>query len=470
MISTRKNVVAGSIILSLVPAWSMRNQLASESTSEQQVVQTIKEFLQQRDLGSQGLLNEIFESWTPGLGPNYVENLKIVVDKIESHLEPKVKDGQKATQVKLDAFFKGLEGASAAMTSAKTTADADDKGWFQCVATEQDKRQAAEREAQSLTKSRSGENEACQLQQDNAGFVWGAAGKFENSFTCNHTAGKCDAAFQKFQESVRQRESHLSSALTKAQANYNSLAAACASKKKQRVEAQSAATSAESAWATQRAHCVKLASTRQSSLCAFGSSAQAKCQAESEFNAFVAKTKQAKGDAHSEVDRSSEWSALQAAKCMVAKSIQKGLGNAITSADMDECASKANFAQDVGSLNTRMAAFDTLSGANKCSLGKVTFSNGQKWNVPEEAKPQSSAYVRAAFSPEFNPADGNFDFCPVTCKCTTPLAGKAEWNEYTCNDGTRAHCASNQTCFATSFIKGDWSNACSETAPTQNGQ
>ena len=48
------------------------------------------------------------------------------------------------------------------------------KSGFECAADEHTKRQAAEAAEQSLTSSRSNENEACQLQQDNKGFTYAA--------------------------------------------------------------------------------------------------------------------------------------------------------------------------------------------------------------------------------------------------------------------------------------------------------
>jgi len=423
MVGTCKNVVAGGLVLSLARVMSVRQRITSDSGSAAHVVETIGELLQQREMGSQELLNQISQyagaAVTPGAGEKYMASLKAVVGNIESKLETQVKEGQKATQVKLNVLFKGLEDANAAVNTAKTSADSDDKAWFKCAADEQKQRQAAEGAEKSLTSSRSNEKEACQLQQDNKGFALdAAAGKYKNqmNFACDLSAGNCDAALKTFEETVLKRiESDVSAALTKDQSNYNSLKAACDTKKQEQVAAQSALGSTGSAWSTKRAECVKLASARQSSLCAFGSSAQAKCTAESEYSGFVATTKKAKGDAHSEVDRTSEWLASQTTKCMVALSMEKGLHTSITSADVEACSSKVNFAQDVGSLKTRHAEFEKLAGSNTCAAGKISFYNGQMWNVPdmesEEGKPKSSAYTRAPFTPELNPAAGNFEFC-----------------------------------------------------------
>ena len=60
-------------------------------------------------------------------------------------------------------------------------------------------------------------------------------------------------------------------------------------------------------------------------MCAFGTKAKAECSSEAEYTKLVAVTKQARGDANSEAARETEWMASQTSKCVIPKSMQKGL-------------------------------------------------------------------------------------------------------------------------------------------------
>jgi len=406
-------VLVGSIALSIAQVGAVRQRTLSESASAVHVLESIGNLLQQRSLGGEEMLNRIAQGVTPGATASYASSLDAVVKHIEG-LEQSLKSAQATTQTKLDALFKGLGDANAAVNEAKTAADASDKSYFECAAAEQAKRQAAEAAEKSMSSSRSNEKEACQLQQDNKGFAFDtAAGKYKMSLECDFSVGNCDAQLQTLQETMlKKMEQDATAALAKNQANYNSLKATCDMKKKDRVAAQSSLSDAGTAWSNKRASCKKLSTQRQSSFCAFGSSAQSKCAAEKEYTQFVAATQQGKGGIHSEADRVAEWSASQTTKCMVSKAIAKGLDAAIASADVDACASQVNFESGVGKLNTRQGELrKKLAGSNRCAAGVISFFNGQMWNVPAGDKPQSSAYTRTAFTPELNPAAGNFDFC-----------------------------------------------------------
>merc|ERR1719319_1091134 len=105
---------------------------------------------------------------------------------------------------------------------------------------------------------------------------------------------------------------------------------------------------------------------------------------------------------------------------MIAKAMQKGLGETVAGADLDACAAQVNFAQDVGKLNTHQPEFAKLSRTNACTNGVISFFNGQTWNIPAGAKPPSKSYTRTKFTPQFDPSTGNFDFC------SAPLAPALE--------------------------------------------
>merc|ERR1712129_364391 len=130
-----------------------------------------------------------------------------------------------------------------------------------------------------------------------------------------------------------------------------------------------------------------------------------------EYATLAAATMQAKGDADSEVDRENEWIASRTTKCMISKSMEKGLNTAVAGADLDACSSQVSFAKDVGKLNLRQAELDKLAKTNACADGLITFFNGQTWIVPPGAKPASKSYTRTKFTPQLDPTAANFDFC-----------------------------------------------------------
>jgi len=373
--------------------------------------------MQDRNMGTQEMVHQLYEyanaAVTPGVGGSFSNSLKAVVQDLETKIEKKITDGQAATQGKLNTLFQGLETANVAANTAKKSAVNNDKSWFTCAADEQAKRQVAEHAEKSLTDAQSVESTVCQNHQDNTGFKYDGAGKFTMDFACDHSvAGSCEAALKTWEETALQTmladaEAHMA----KEQKSHDTLKASCDAKTQARVEAKTTLDSAESEWGSKRAACQKLASQRQASMCALGTKAQAKCSAEAKYAKLVAATKQAKGDADSEVDRESEWLASGASKCMIANAIQKGLNGAVAGADLDACAAQVNFGQDVGKLNTKQAEFDTLSKANACADGPITFFNGETWNVPAGAKPSSKSYTKAKFTPQLDPTSGNFNFC-----------------------------------------------------------
>ena len=82
-------------------------------------------------------------------------------------------------------------------------------------------------------------------------------------------------------------------------------------------------------------------------------------------------------------------------------------------------------------------------------------------------------YARASLpppvpTPTASPTDAPSPLAPGTCACDNPSSSGATLgnNRYTCADGTRAYCASNEECYATkAFQKGDWASGCRVAEP-----
>jgi len=48
----------------------------------------------------------------------------------------------------------------------------------------------------------------------------------------------------------------------------------------------------------------------------------------------------------------------------------------------------------------------------------------------------------------------------INCHCETPNEGTINKNKYLCDDGFEGHCAADQMCYSTNFVKGEWSTGC----------
>jgi len=355
------------------------------------------------------------DAFTPGVQETLADRLRELIQNIDGKVQQKIKASQAATQTKVDNAVSAIQDADGAVTAGKQTADAADEKFFKCVAAEQAKRKEAEDAEKSLTASRSNENEACQLQQDNKDFAYAA--EKDLGFKCDLSVhGHCEGELGAYKKTLEAIEAEALAALAAEQKKYKALKAACDDQKQLRVKAQSALTSSESAWATQRKTCQGLAASRTTALCAFGSKMQSKCAAEASYQALVAASQKAKGDDDSEPDRAEEWKHAATAKCMLAKAVEKGTDVPVNSADLQACAAEASFGTQVGNLDRKEDVVRKLASSNMCSNRNITFFNGQAWTVPLGAKPKSSEYIRSSFTPVFHLVDdlstsGNFDFC-----------------------------------------------------------
>ena len=152
----RCGLFVGSLALSLGEVVSVRQKV--ETSSAVHAVQAISALLQERSMGNDALLHQISDyasaAVTPGTSGSFGNSLKVVANDIETQIEKKIKEGQAATQGKLESLFKGLQDANTAVDTAKTAAVSSDKTWFECAADEQAKRQAAEASDKGLTDSR----------------------------------------------------------------------------------------------------------------------------------------------------------------------------------------------------------------------------------------------------------------------------------------------------------------------------
>merc|ERR1711920_498918 len=48
----------------------------------------------------------------------------------------------------------------------------------------------------------------------------------------------------------------------------------------------------------------------------------------------------------------------------------------------------------------------------------------------------------------------------IHCHCETPNEGTINKNKYVCDDGFEGHCAADEMCYSTEFVKGEWHRGC----------
>ena len=109
--------------------------------------------------------------------------------------------------------------------------------------------------------------------------------KYLLDFECDRSvAGNCQDALKSCQEIVLQKmPADAEASFAAYSANYNSSKAPCDAKEQEQAQAQSTLDSADPARMTKRAAYAKLSTQRESSMCAFGAQAQAKCSAEAQY-------------------------------------------------------------------------------------------------------------------------------------------------------------------------------------------
>lgn len=387
---------------------------ASGQMSAASVVDAIGSLLQEQDSQAsleviQRVSSNTDSQESPVAEDAMEQSLKVIINNIKQDVEAKIKAAQTKTQAKINEKWAELKKTNAATASYKANADSSDKTYFDCVVLEQSSRSSADSAEEKMASSRSNENEACQLKQDNKDFSYDTDEKTID-YTCDISkAGNCDAELSAYTAKLKKIQQEVKDALALEQAKYKKHEASCAARVKERVVAQSAQDSEESSWASQRQQCEDLSENRNGGICDYGKLRQLECAAGNSFKAFITSTMKTQGDHHSEPDRKGEWQTAGATKCMVEKAIATGLSKPLDAADLQACAAQVNYDADVGQLDRKEKDFAAISGA--CETGAASFNNGQAWNVPSGPKPKASEYTRAAYTQEISMQGLPCEFC-----------------------------------------------------------
>ena len=110
------------------------------------------------------------------------------------------------------------------------------------------------------------------------------------------------------------------------------------------------------------------------------------------------------------------------------------------------------------------SAFTSICDKYQSTVVKCTVEGGGirfNWDI------SNSLLIKLLCAPI--PAYWYLIFLLDTCTCSTPSAGTAEHNEFTCTNGESAYCQADEECYATGeFNYGQLSSACRKPAGTSN--
>jgi len=401
--------------LSLAPAWSIRQRAALDSkhAAAVHIVDSMTALLNDHDfVGVQSLIEETskqFSQLTPGAGESYKESLNKAINSIEGGVEQKIKDGQSATQVKIENEIEKYETANEGAIETKGVATRTDTQYYQCVERERADAQEVEKAEARLREAVSAEGKACQLQQDNRGFKFSP--EVQRGFKCDlGVDGQCSKERASFDAGLKQHGDEAHKDLGAMRAKYQQLKADCDQKKAESKSAESALGKAKSALASQGDKCRGLLQQRNAEVCGFSSAMEAKCLEEDQFKATIAATEEKDGDMHSEIDRKHEWMAAFTTKCMLGKAVAKGLNDPVTVQDLNDCKEMAKYSENVGELKTYAEKAAALTQSNACTERKVEFYNGKQWIVPTHEGATSADYKLEEYRPLLGGKAG-FAFC-----------------------------------------------------------
>jgi len=371
-------------------------------------------------------------------------------------VEKKIEKAQEESQHLVDEAYGKYEAAASELRETKKEADAIDKAFYECIGEEQAKLATTKAAEGALADATTAQNQACKLMKDNDDFSFASGADLK--FDCDvGTQGDCQAKLEALKAKAAQMEKQASDDLTADQQKYSQMKADCNLKTQQKEAAQKALRETQEAFAQQQAQCNGIKQSRLPAICKAGKEMQVKCRFESSYNQLLETQKAG------EADRVQEWQSTSAMKCLLGKYADGSMGEVPSSDDLQACSGgELGFER----LNLRSDSLQRLVATQQCKSGPVNFFNGQTWKV------YKGQYTKEAFTPSLTLAGADpFPFCAdalptpapteVLCTCTTPNAGTAGHNQYTCNDGSAAWCAADQECYATgSFTWGDWKSGC----------
>jgi len=401
-----------------------------ESSSALSVVDEIGKMMRRQHLDQHAEIRKISESIeaTPGSDEQYSQSLKSLVAKIEAEVESKIKTAQKVGQAKVDSRVLAIREAKTAADAQKKEADDRNTAWVQCVADEKVAKQAAEDAQASLAAAMGAQAKACKLQQANRGFKWGAAqDAYTLSFNCDNSVdGSCQSGLLGYQKDPL--EKMLADAKQAMQANrerYTALKAECDAQTQATADAKAAKAAADKAFAGKELACEAMSVLERHAICGYGKKLQAQCVTEIQYGEFIQATQMKSVEypnwhplkyilspsEDSEADRIDEWDTTAQTKCMLQASVQKGSGTSLASEDVTACENKVDFATQVGRLDNKSAELNKL-GASSCkSNQKISFGEGQAWEVAEGAPAAQYHLKPYALTLDHTDGDAPFDVC-----------------------------------------------------------
>lgn len=129
-------------------------------------------------------------------------------------------------------------------------------------------------------------------------------------------------------------------------------------------------------WRAKQVVCASAKNKADAAMCGFKAQTTAKCARVKAYNELV-KQIQTKGQAHSDLDRRTEWHAVSMASCI--------LGGIISKKPTDKCEGMINFDSQVGKLNLGQEIVKKMNSAPNwsCESSTTWKFSGLKWHFRE---------------------------------------------------------------------------------------
>jgi len=321
---------------------------------------------------------------TPGVWDAFNTAVFTATQEIEDEVIPLITQGHEDTEAAITAAVEEIERTTAVAVGAKVTADTEDREWNECVETERNYRIDVETAEEELTAAEGRVKEPCDAEI--------AAEEFSTevtlpSFSCDIEAegGKCNT-----QEYKNNAQAALDAAKKDQEAKkktYDDAVALCQEAHDNVTKATSKRDNAINTWSEQQGLCVTKWGERETAMCDFGTTLQAKCAA---VEAYADLKDEVEGadNPNSHSDREIEYSTAQITQCLL-RGIAANPGS-LDAEDLTACEKEVVSMEDVEMLTDRYDA-SMVTEKFTCTEKELEFT-GMFWTLPTTEDVASDGY------------------------------------------------------------------------------
>lgn len=331
---------------------------------------------------------------------------------LEEDVESRIIGDHQDTQSAINAAVAIANTSTARTSAAKSSSDADNKDWSECIADETRKLMEYEMALSKLPALKERMDEICEQQEDMIEIEPTLA-----PFSCDFSNGQaCASEIEAFGQRLDSMVASITDRMGEGVKEYVSAKDACRAAKIDYDTRVASVAKLRQEWSARRKSCKSKRATRDTQICTFGSLLQEKCTAVSHYRNLISQvdSKDA-GSEFSHLDRVAEWKVTQMVKCLVKKFVG---GADMVESDLTRCEAAVNFDKDVGVLDKKEELMAQLSATLSCNSDSETVSfEGGTWEIPPPQNGKVPSSKDYKFNPEFkvqaNTKLGSepFDFC-----------------------------------------------------------